>query len=233
MRWGGSADSEVPKPLLVKVEAGSGFRCVWTVRSVTLLEFFPGTDGLNVCDSIDAQNSVQVIDFMLKQFGKVAIFTRAKLLPISIQVLIADGDFLMPFDLHENREKAQACVPDYDLFAAMLSDVRVDERPGTGTRKLQKNDSLGDAQLRSGNPPAVARFSAPVRQRVAQIRDQACQLNSMGGEIVHGGGLTEARITQLKNFADPHFRLSPAANFTLSESAPHVLPSPVAAENVD
>jgi hypothetical protein len=45
--------------------------------------------------------------------------------------LVAYGDFLIPFDLHKNCEKAQACVPHDDFFFTTLDDLRVDQRPGS------------------------------------------------------------------------------------------------------
>src|ERR1700716_91125 len=56
----------------------SAFDCSWRGRvragvPISLLELFAGADSLYVSDAIDGQAAIEVVDFMLQEFGKIAV----------------------------------------------------------------------------------------------------------------------------------------------------------------
>src|SRR5262249_13063774 len=128
-----------------KAPQSSRGRRVGTVCAVTLLEFFPGADRLYIVDAVNAQDSVEMIDFVLQQFGEVAMLASLDLLPFTADVLIANGDVFVPFDLHENCKEAEASVPYDNLLRAAPDDLRIDERPRLGARQLEEDDALEDS----------------------------------------------------------------------------------------
>src|SRR5215467_12069265 len=170
---------------------------------ITFLELLPGADCLYIEHAIEGKNSVEVIDFVLQEFGKIAILPGLNLDRLAAQGLILHANFAMAFDLHEDGEKAQAGVPDDDLLPAARDDLGVYQRPGPGLRQLEEDHALEYAQLRSGNTPAIARGCAPVRQRVSQVRHQFSGL--AGGGVAHPRTLLpQERIAELQDGTDGH-----------------------------
>ena len=106
-----------------------------------------------------------MVDFVLQKFGEIAVVAGAEHMLHALLVPVADGNFAMALDLHENREEAQAGVPDHDFFCTTLNDLRVDEGAGLFSGKLQETDAQRHAQLRGGDAAAVAGAGAPVRKR--------------------------------------------------------------------
>src|SRR5947208_13531051 len=113
---------------------------------------------------------------MLQQFGDIASFSGFDFQRISLQILVAHGDVAIAVDLHENGKKTQTGVPYYDFFVAALNDLWIDEGPGVFTREFQKNDTLQDPQLRSGNAASVSRLGAPMSERIGEVGYQITDL---------------------------------------------------------
>ena len=112
-----------------------------------------------------------MIDFMLKQLGKVPEFSGANLVRFSLQILILDGDFAVPLDLHKDGQKTEAGVPHDDAFGAALDNFWIYEGPGVFARQAQKDDALQNSNLRRGDAPSIAGGFAPKRERVLQVFD--------------------------------------------------------------
>src|SRR5215831_16803372 len=53
-------------------------------RAMALLEFFFGANCFQVRDSIEAENSVQMIDFVLEQFGEISQLSGLNLVRVSL-----------------------------------------------------------------------------------------------------------------------------------------------------
>ncbi len=125
----------------------------------------------DVDDPVDGEDAVEVIDFVLQEFGEAAVISGVEFVGFAVEILIADGDLAVALDLHEDGEETQAGVPHNDLFCAVRDDFWIDERPGLGIGELEKNDSLQLAELRSGDAASVAGCGAPVSERVGEIAD--------------------------------------------------------------
>src|ERR1700747_3363920 len=111
--------------------SGSDCSCcngVGAVVAVAFFKFFAGAEGFDIDDSVYREDAIEMVDLMLQQFGKIAAVPGAEHMLHALQVPVADGDFAMALDLHENREKAKAGIPDDNLFCAAFDDFRVDER---------------------------------------------------------------------------------------------------------
>jgi len=189
-------------------KTGSALDCslrdrVWAGVAVTLFEFFAGADGFRIDDAVDGQDAVEVIDFVLQEFGEIAVVPGFELDRLAVEILIADGDLTVAFDLHEDREEAEASVPHNDSLFAALDDFRVDQRPGLGSGELEKNDALQDSELRSGDAASVAGCHTPVSQGVGQILDQVVDL-ACGGVLHRNGFLPQERVTELEDGANRH-----------------------------
>ena len=145
-----------------------------------------------------------MIDFVLEKLGQVAGFSGTDFMPGATEILIADGDFFVPLDLHENGKEAEASVPHYNFFVAALNDLRIDQWPGFRSGKLQEDDALGDAELGSGDAAPVTRFATPMGQGFLQIGNQCGELYVIVGEIMGRGFRPKGRITELQDFANGH-----------------------------
>ena len=144
-----------------------------------------------------------MVNFVLQEFGEVAVVTGAKFVAFTLRILIADRDFAIAFDLHEDREEAEAGVPDDNLFVTAFDDLRIDERPGLLCGQLQEDNALPDAQLRGGDASAIARGGAPVSERIGKVFDESSDLGS--GRILNPqGDLSQARIAELEDGLDRH-----------------------------
>src|SRR3954464_5606739 len=120
----------------------AGLHGVGTGLAVTLLEFLPRTDSLHIHDPIDGENPIEVINFVLQQFGKITVFSCLHLEHLTVHVLITHSYLAVTFNLHENGKKAQAGVPDYDFFFAPPDYLRVDQRPGFRAGQSQEDHAL-------------------------------------------------------------------------------------------
>ena len=140
---------------------------------------------------------------MLQQLGKIALFAGLDLGNVSIQLLIPHRDLAMPLHLHEDREKTQACVPDNNLLFTAFDNFRINQRPRVSTWKLQEDHALQHADLRSRNPTPIARFRAPVRERICQITDQ---IPHFGRRRVRDGPtpLPQNRVAKLQDWLNRH-----------------------------
>src|SRR5579871_913010 len=147
---------------------------------MALLEFFSCANRLDINYAIDRQDAIQMVDFMLQQFGKIAIFSGFDLEGLAAQILVAHGDFTVTFHLHKNREKTQAGVPYDDGFRAPVNDFGIDERPGFRAGEFQKDHALQDTDLRGGYCSAVPGRRAPVGERVSEISDNRANLSRSG-----------------------------------------------------
>src|SRR3984957_16141433 len=159
MPWG-------PRPTTQDLPPLSGtdcsWRCVRTGIAMALFEFFAGADGSHVGHAIDGEDAVEVIDFVLQQFGEIVRFCGADLSRSAAQILITHGNVAMTLDLHEDRQEAEARVPADDFLGAAFNDFRIDERPRVGIGKFEKDDALEHAELRSCDAASVAGGRAPV-----------------------------------------------------------------------
>src|SRR5579863_2484349 len=106
---------------------------VWTLIAKPLLEFLARADRLHINDTIDGENSIQVIDLTLQQFVEISLVFGIKLKNLAVKILIAHRNPSPPFHLHEDRKKTQARVPDHHLFFAGIDDLRIDQRPRLDT----------------------------------------------------------------------------------------------------
>src|SRR5690349_7634334 len=106
--------------------------CACSVRAcstISLLEFFLCADGFQVSDAVDAEDSVEMIDFVLKQFGKVAELSGLNFVCFPFQVLVLHSDFAVALDLHKDGQKAKTGIPHHDSLGAALDDSRIHEGP--------------------------------------------------------------------------------------------------------
>ncbi|MFZ1158450.1 MAG: hypothetical protein WAO10_11765 [Candidatus Sulfotelmatobacter sp.] len=166
-------------------------------------EFFAGADGFYIGDAVDGEDAIEVIDFVLQEFGEVAVVSGAEFLRRTFDVLIADGDFAVAFDLHEDGEEAEAGIPDYDFFFAAFDDFRIDEGPGFFSWKLQEDYALEDAELGGGDAASVAGGGAPVGQGVGEVLDKGGDFGG-GGICDCEGFLAEDGVAELEDGAERH-----------------------------
>src|SRR6266704_637705 len=79
------------------------FEGVRTGRAIALFELFSRAHRFHVCDAIDRQDAIEMVDLMLQEFGEIPLFTRMSFVRLPAQIRIPHGDFPMPLDRHENR----------------------------------------------------------------------------------------------------------------------------------
>lgn len=144
-----------------------------------------------------------MINLVLQELGQILFFAGAKFMPSAAQILVTHGDFAVTLNLHENRKKAEAGIPDDDFFFASLRDFGIHERPRLGIGQLQENDPQGFSELRRGDGSAIASGLSPVRQSVGQILDE--RANFGAGWIRDGpADFAQPRIPQLQHAAYGH-----------------------------
>src|SRR5579863_4078965 len=165
--------------------ASSSLDCNWRERvgagvAETLFEFFAGADAFCVDDAVDGEDAVKVVDFVLHEFGEVAVVSGLEFESVAGEILIADGDVAVAFDLHEDGEETQAGVPDDYFFCAALNDFGIDQRPGLGFGEFEEDDALQHAELWSGDAASVAGFGAPVGEGVGEVLNQSADFARCG-----------------------------------------------------
>ena len=62
---------------------------------MALFEFFAGADDFCIDDAVDGENAVEVIDFVLQEFGEIIRFCGADFARSAAQILIAHGNVAM------------------------------------------------------------------------------------------------------------------------------------------
>src|SRR5258708_36602856 len=117
--------------------ARSAFYCsrdhrVWTRVAVAFFEFFAGADGFEIDDSVDGQDPVEMIDFVLQEFGEIAVVAGVEGKNFAFEVLIMDRDLAVALDLHEDGEEAEAGIPARDFLLAAGDDFGSDQQAGFG-----------------------------------------------------------------------------------------------------
>ncbi len=181
--------------------------CVRAGVTVAFLEFFAGADACNIDDPVDGEDAVEMIDLMLQKLREISVIAGFKCESVAVEILITDTDLSMPFNLHEDREEAQARVPNHDFVVAARDDFRIDQRPGLDAREFEEDDTQRYSQLRSGNAASVAGCEPPLGERVGEIAHQAAHF--WRRRIFDGLGLLpEERVTELKYGAYRHLRFS-------------------------
>src|SRR6266849_800304 len=115
----------------------SSFACsVRACRAISLFKFFFRAHRPQILDSVDTEDSIQMIDFVLEQLGKISHFASLNLARLALQILILHGDVAIPFNLHEDRQKTEASIPNDDAFVAAFDDFWIHERPRVLARQV-------------------------------------------------------------------------------------------------
>src|ERR1700733_7103570 len=212
-----SDDADVERHSVAVLSANhSDFDCSWSngiraALAISFFEFFAGAKRFEVDDAVDGQNAVEMVDFMLQEFGEIAIVPSTEFVGFPFHVLIAHSDFAIAFDLHKDREEAKAGVPNDDLLLAAFEDFRIDKRPRLLSRQFQEDDATPHSHLRRGNAPAVSRCCTPVGERVGEIVDQRSDFGS-GGIANRQCDFPQPRVAELQDALDRHGYLAAAAS---------------------
>src|SRR5437773_6602502 len=90
--------SPFPAAVFVLSSFGRGVRAC---RAISLFKLFLRAHRSQIRDAINAKNSIQVIDFVLQQLGKVSQLSCLNLARLALQILLWHGDVPMAFHLHE------------------------------------------------------------------------------------------------------------------------------------
>jgi hypothetical protein len=190
---------------------GDGGGGVGTLVAEAAFEFFAGAESANVSDAIDAEDAVEMIDFVLEELGEIGGVGGVELAGAAGAILIADFNFTMTLDLHEDGKKTETAIPDDDFLFAARGNDWIDERPGIGALKLKEDDAFVYADLRSGDGAAVAGGGTGEGQGIGEVGDDVA--DARGGGIGYGGcDLAKAGIAELEDFADGHNRRIVARN---------------------
>src|ERR1700746_161027 len=144
-----------------------------------------------------------MIDLVLQQLGKIVLFAGRDLGNVSIKLLIPHRDLAMPLNLHEDRKKTQASVPDNNLLFTTFDNFRINQRPRRSAGKPQEDHALQHADLRSRNPTPITGFRAPVRERILQITNQIPHFRRRWVRDEHTP-LPQNRVAKLQDWLNRH-----------------------------
>ncbi len=117
--------------------------------------------------TVDSQDPVQVIDLVLQKLGKCAGCVQTLFRPILI--LICNRNRVMALDLHKQRGKRKAIIPECEGSSAAPRDGWVDDWPLNVGVEIQ--DLFGHSDLRSCNPSTEAVSLPKISQRLSQVLD--------------------------------------------------------------
>jgi hypothetical protein len=154
--------------------------CVRARGAMTLFKFFPRAKSFDVVDTVDGQDAVEMVDFVLQEFGKIAVIAGAKFAALAFEILVSNRDLAVPLNLHEDRKEAEAGVPDNNRFFATSDDFGIHQRPRLLSGQLQKYDALAHAELGSGNAASVTSSRAPVRKCIGKVSHHRSSFGSAG-----------------------------------------------------
>src|ERR1700740_1042303 len=156
-----------------------------------------------------------MIDLMLQQFRKIALVPSLEFEGFAAEIPISHSDFPVAFNLHKDREKAQAGIPANNFLLTAPDDFGIDQRPGLRFGKLQKDDSPQYAELRRRDAAPIARFCAPVCQSVCQVADQIVNF-AYTRVFDWGRRFPQNWIAELQDRANSHI-----AEFRFTAPRPH------------
>jgi hypothetical protein len=102
---------------------------VTPVVRVKLFPFLLETERVLARRKVDAQHSVEVIDFVLQEFSKSA----KRLDPVSFsgEVLVDDFDLIRTLDSHQKIRERETIVPYPEILVANVGDYRIENEPGS------------------------------------------------------------------------------------------------------
>src|SRR5215472_8328708 len=178
-------------------------------RAIPLLEFFFCANRFQVRNPVEAENSVEVVDFVLEQLRKVAKLTSLNLVGHPLQVLILHGDFTIPLDLHEDGQEAEASVPHDHTLGAALDNLGIHQGPRIFAGKAQEDDTLCYSNLRCGNAASVAGGLAAESKRIGKIFDERANFWS-SGVLYFFAHFAQNGIAELPHRLDRHWPTSAA-----------------------
>jgi hypothetical protein len=69
---------------------------------MSFFKFFTGAKRFHVSDAVDGENAVEVVNFKLKKLRESLVVAGLNLMPLSVSLLITDGDCAVPFHLHKD-----------------------------------------------------------------------------------------------------------------------------------
>ena len=144
-----------------------------------------------------------MVNFVLQEFGEIAVIAGANFVAFACKILVTDGDLAVTLDLHEDRQKTEAGVPHNNLFVAAFDDFRIHQRPGLLPEQLQEDDALQHPELRSSDAASVAGGRAPVGECVGEILYQSSGFGS-GGILNRQGDFAQLRVAKLEDGAEWH-----------------------------
>lgn len=132
-------------------------------------EVFASDDVVRIRGSIDREYPVEVIEFMLQQFGRCS--SQVPPLPsLSVAIYKGKGDGAVSADLDQQIGKAHAVVPERECFDTAPGDYRVDhgDRLGIQARRVDRDEAFGESELRRGYSPSEAMFGTERVQGMMQ-----------------------------------------------------------------
>src|SRR3982751_3529378 len=93
---------------------------VASVHPVLTVPLFPQAERIQSLRSVDREDTIEMIDLMLKQLGLVAF--DIQLQPFALQILITNSDPVRAGDANQEVGKREAVVPDVEVFVADVHD---------------------------------------------------------------------------------------------------------------
>src|SRR3990170_1984651 len=109
---------------------------------VEAVPFLPEAEWIRTAGSIHREHAIQVVDFVLEQFGPVA--GELDLVRSALEVLVADPNVMGPLDPDQEIGKREAVVPDREILGADVHDFRIDEGPA-GPSHSDRSEGDGPA----------------------------------------------------------------------------------------
>jgi hypothetical protein len=159
---------------------------------VTALPLAEAADPPEVRHPVDREDAVEVIDLVLEELREVPVRLQGLGPPLGIHVFHLDQD--RPLDREDDREVAEAEVPDDHALVAPGRDPGVDQ--GAGSVKLHVDHPGGLAELGRRDPAPVARPGSVGTEGLLEVQGELPCGKPVGLRKRRGGD-PEARIPEL------------------------------------
>ena len=165
---------------------------------------------------VDSKNSVEVIDLVLEQFGKPACRLQRFFRPLFIPEFHDNRS--IPADVDQDVGKRETIVPEPECMTTSLGDSRIHQRPMV--LKIDVDDLLPYADLRSCDAPAKSFATSEIKKRIAEICDGRNRVRSRK-MLYRSAAFAESWIAEKKNFLNGHEINIANLRFRVKEAVPY------------
>lgn len=131
------------------------------------MPFFAKADRVRSERPVDRKNSVEMVDFVLQEFGPIGL--ELDLVALPLLVVVPNPDPISSLNSHQQIREGETVVPYGEVVGSNIDDLWIDQNPGSF--HLNVNDSDRRSDLGSGDAPTRSETTLPISKGLPQVVD--------------------------------------------------------------